>query len=185
MDVVRAEAEDAGRASDAVVDVGVGDHHGRGPATGEPRGPGVAERDVAGGEQGREIRQRAAGGDQAAERAGCEAKLLAHCGDHRVFDRGGERAHLVNRHRLIRHAAHEVEQRGERHRRRNLVADVMRMMQILAAGEALLEPASLTRSATSHGCAAVSQRAAPASRTKSAGWFQLSALASRDSTRRR
>ena len=137
MDVVGAQAEDAGRAGDAVVDVGVGDDHRRGTATGEAGGPGVAERDVAGREQRREIGERAAGGDEAAERAGREAELLADGVDDGVFDGRGERAHLVDRHSLIRDAADEVEQRGERHGRRHLVADVVRMVQILAAGKAL------------------------------------------------
>ena len=66
MDVVRAQAEDAGGAGDAVVDVGVGDDRRARAAVGEAGGPGVAERDVAGREQRREIRQRAAGGDEAA-----------------------------------------------------------------------------------------------------------------------
>ena len=60
-----------------VVGVGVGDQHRRGPAAGEPGGPGVAERDVAGGEQTGEIGQRAAGRDQPGESARLETELLA------------------------------------------------------------------------------------------------------------
>ena len=36
---------------------------------------------------------------------------------------------------LVRDAADQIEQRGERHRRRHLVADVVRVVQVLAAGE--------------------------------------------------
>ena len=67
---------------------------------------------------------------------GVKAELLADRGDDRVFDGRGERAHFVDRHRLVGDAAHEIEQRGERHGRRHLVADVVRVVQVLAAGEA-------------------------------------------------
>ena len=66
---------------------------------------------------------------------GVKSEPFADRVDHRMFDGGRPRPHFVNRHHLVRDAADEIEQRGQRNRRRNLMADVMRMMQVLAAGE--------------------------------------------------
>ena len=125
MNVVGAEAEDAGRAGDAVVDVGMGDDHGCRLAAAEARRPGIAEHDVAGSEQRREIGERTARGDEAGKRAGREAELLANRGDHGVFDGRGKGPHFIDRHHLVGDGAHQIEQRGERHGRRDLVTDVV------------------------------------------------------------
>ena len=137
--LVGADAEDAGRAGDRVVGVGVGhQHRRRRRRSASPAVQASPSDDVAGGEQRGQIGQRAAGRDQAGERARGEAKLARRPrAIDGMLDGRGPGAHFVDRHHLVGDGAHQVEQPGQRHRARAPVADVPRMVEVLAAGERL------------------------------------------------
>ena len=74
-------------------------------------------------------------GDGAGEGAGLPAHGGAQLGDHRLLDRGRPRPHLVDGHHLVGHRPDRVEQPAERHRGRDLVADVAWVVEIEAALE--------------------------------------------------
>ena len=127
---------------------------------------------------------------------GWKAERFADGVDHRVFDGGRPGAHFVNRHRLVRDRADQIEQRGQRHRRRHLMADVVRVVEVLAAGERFagefgeaVRNVALSRTLPwplpKREGNRVVQPIARFARSASAGSFQLSTLASRDSTRRK
>jgi hypothetical protein len=115
--------------------VGMRDKHGRGLARGKAAMPGVAQRDVARGEEASKIGERATGRDQAGKLPRRKAQRFTNRRNHRVFDRGGPGPHFKNGHRLVGDRTGQLDERGQRHGRWHLVADVVRVMKILAACE--------------------------------------------------
>ena len=63
------------------------------------------------------------------------ADSQAQFGDHGLLDGGRPRPHLVDGHDLVGHRPDRVEQPAERHRGRDLVADVARVVQVEATLE--------------------------------------------------
>ena len=127
-----------------------------------------------------------------AELCPAETQPLADGVDDGVLDGGRPGPHFVDRHHLVRDAADEIEQRGQRHRGRDLVADVVGMVQVLAAGEGFA--GRFRRCArrfrrwscpSSRATLAGRQETARLRGSACAGSFQFSTLVSRDSTRRK
>ena len=130
-----AQAEDAGGARDAVVGLGVGEEDGLASVAGQPLVPRVADGHVARRQQGRQVRQGAAVRDRPGEGVWCPTDGFAQLPDHGQLHGARPRPHLVDGHHLVGDRADGVEQAGERHRRRHLMADVARVVEIEPALE--------------------------------------------------
>ena len=100
------------------------------PSCANPSFPHVAQSHIAGGQQGREVGEGSAVRDRSGKGVGRPADGRAEFPDHGLLDGRRPRAHLVDGHHLVGDRTDGVEQPGDRHGRRHLVADVAGVVQV-------------------------------------------------------
>lgn len=129
--VAGSQAENPCRPGNAVMRVGVDQQHRRPAGSGHALFPASVQGHVAGRQKCGQVRERSTVRDQSGKLAGRPADFAAQTLDHRPLCGGRPRAHIVDRHGLVRHRPDRVEQTGQGDGSRHLVADITRVVQIM------------------------------------------------------